>query len=122
MTFYSVLITAVTLAAFVATLEENPERARTVAFMTLTFAQIFHLGNARSIGPVLSFTRAVANRYAVGALVLSSGLQVLAFVVPPIASVLHLGPLTAGDVMLIAGLSVVPAVVGQGIKVLSRRS
>ncbi len=122
MAFYSVLITAVTLLAFVLTLESDPERARTVAFMTLTFAQIFHLGNARSIGPVVSFHRAVANRYAVWALVLSVGLQVVAFVVAPLSAVLDLAPLTGADMMLIAGLSLVPAVIGQGIKMLSARS
>jgi Ca2+-transporting ATPase len=119
MAFYSLLITAVTLAAFVLTLDDSAERARTVAFMTLTFAQIFHLGNARSVGPVVAFHRAIANRYAVGALVLSVALQVAAFAVPPVADVLRLRPLSGEDVLLIAGLSAIPAVIGQIIKTVS---
>jgi len=120
--FYGALITAVTLAAFVVTLETDPARARTVAFMTLAFAQIFHLGNARSVGPVLALHRLLANRYALGALVLSVGLQVAAFSIEPVASVLQLVPLTRDEMLLVAGLSVVPAVVGQVIKTAARRA
>jgi Ca2+-transporting ATPase len=122
MAFYSALITAVTLTAFVLTLDAGEARARTVAFMTLTFAQIFHLGNARSAGPVVSLGRAFANRYAVAALALSILIQVAAFAVPALAAVLHLAPLTRGDMVLIAGLSLVPAVVGQVAKMVSRRA
>src|SRR5690606_27774398 len=62
---YAALITAVTLAAFGYALfmgEPDADAARrsavTYAFATLALAQIFHLGNARSEGPVL--TRATA--------------------------------------------------------------
>ena len=122
MVFYSALITAVTLASFVMTLDVGPERARTVAFMTLTLAQIFHLGNARSVGPVVRLSRAVANPYALAALGLSIALQAVAFSVPPLAAILRLTPFTGADMALVAGLSVVPAVVGQAIKMTGRRS
>jgi len=121
MAFYSALITAVTLLAFVMTLEADLGRARTVAFMTLTFAQIFHLGNARSVGPVIAPRRALANHYALAALAVSTGLQLAAFAVAPVAAVLRLAALTSADVLLIAGLSAVPAVVGQLIKLASGR-
>jgi len=121
MAFYSALITAVTLVAFVVTLETDIGRARTVAFMTLTFAQIFHLGNARSVGPVVTPRRALANRYALAALAVSGGLQLAAFAVEPVAAVLRITALTSGDVLFIAGLSVVPAAVGQIIKLASGR-
>ena len=51
---FGVLITLSTLAAFVWALDRAPERAPTMAFMTLALAQIAHLGNARSRGPVLA--------------------------------------------------------------------
>ncbi len=122
MAFYGALITAVTLVSFVVTLESGAERARTVAFMTLALAQIFHLGNARSVGPVMALRRALANRYAVIAVVIALGLQLLAFGVAPLAAVLELAPLGAADVLLIGGLAAVPAVVGQTIKLASRRA
>ena len=43
--------------------------------MTLTLAQVFHLGNARSSRSVLSPAAAVSNRYALTALALSLLLQ-----------------------------------------------
>jgi Ca2+-transporting ATPase len=116
MTFYSTLITGVTLVAFVIALDTGEAHARTVAFMTLTFAQVFHLGNARSVGPVVSLRRALANRHALAALAICILLQVVAFAAPPLASVLHLSPLTRSDLVLIAALSVVPAIVGQAVK------
>src|SRR5690606_28414807 len=53
---YALLITAVTLAAFLWALGGgDPARAITVAFMTLALAQTFHLGNARGTEPVLGW-------------------------------------------------------------------
>ena len=67
------LITAVTLAAFIwglATADDEP-RAVTLAFMTLALAQIFHLGNARSGEHVVSAAAALRNPWAVGAIAVS---------------------------------------------------
>jgi Ca2+-transporting ATPase len=90
------LITAVTLTSLLLTLDEDPARARTMAFMTLAFAQILHLGNARSARPVLAVSRILANPYALAAVGLSVGLQVVAFAVGPIAGVLRLTPPVRG--------------------------
>ena len=81
--YYGALITAATLMAFVWALANVPERATTMAFMTLALAQLFHLGNARSEHAVLTMKSALANRYAIGALVLSIALQVMTAHVDP---------------------------------------
>ena len=63
--FYGSLITAATLTAFALELDGSVRRAQTVAFMTLAFAQLFHLANARSDEPLAGRTH-VSNPYAVG--------------------------------------------------------
>jgi magnesium-transporting ATPase (P-type) len=50
---YASLILVGTMAAIVWGLRQSHEQASTMAFMTLAFAQILHLGNARSERPVL---------------------------------------------------------------------
>ncbi|MEO6057490.1 MAG: HAD-IC family P-type ATPase, partial [Gemmatimonadales bacterium] len=120
---YAALIALATLASFAWGLRGgNPAVATTLAFMTLAFAQILHLGNARSAGPVLSPRRALANPYAIGAVGLSVGLQLFAALFPPLSRVLRLTPLSAGDWTAVAVLALTPAVVGQAIKAVRRRA
>ncbi len=100
----------------------EPSRALTMNFAILGLAQLFHLGNARDEGPVLSRARALANKAALAALVIGA-LSIVAVVqVPVVATLLQLAPLTAGDWMLVAGLALLPAVVGQALKVVRGRS
>lgn len=75
--FYGVLITVSSIAGFAWALGRDPSHATTVCFMTLALAQIFHLGNARSVEAVVQPARVAANLYALGAVVLSIGLQLL---------------------------------------------
>ncbi|HEX9611723.1 MAG TPA: cation-transporting P-type ATPase [Gemmatimonadales bacterium] len=116
---YALLIAVVTLAAFAWGLWRwplEPARATTLAFMTLAAAQILHLGNARSPAPVVAPRRAVANRFALGAVALTLGLQLAAVFWSPLANVLGVRPPTGVDWAVIAGLALLPAVVGQIIK------
>jgi Ca2+-transporting ATPase len=119
--FYGLLITASTLAAFLWALRADASRATTVSFMTLALAQVWHLGNARGRLSMLLPARAAANPYALGAVALSVGLQVLAVSFDPLARVLRLAALGAGDWAVVLGLSAVPALVGQGIRLVRRR-
>jgi Ca2+-transporting ATPase len=118
--FYGVLMagsagTALVLAG------DDPARGRTIAFMTLALAQAFHLGNARSMGPVVRPARAFANRFAIGAVALVIGLQLLAVYLPPLAGILDTVPLDARDWIIILPLSILVGVVGQSIELLSER-
>ena len=118
---YAVLIAGATLGAFVIALDRGPEeRAITVAFVTLALAQGFHLGNARSAGPVLSWARIRANPWALGALGAVVALQLAAVYVPGLASVLRVVPLTSADWMLVLPAALTPAVVGQLLRVFRR--
>jgi Ca2+-transporting ATPase len=115
---YALLITGSTLAALVLYRDETVEEARTAAFMTLAFAQMFHLGNARSEQAVTG-RRMLSNPYALGALALSVLLQ-LSTAYLPLAGVLGVIPPDGRDWLVILGLALVPAVVGQAVRL--RRS
>jgi Ca2+-transporting ATPase len=114
---YALLITFSTLAAFLWALRYAPEAAPTIAFMTLALAQIGHLGNARSRGPVLRLRRALANPYAILGAGIAVLLQLSAAMVDSLARVLRVTPLQPIDWFVILTLAAVPAVVGQMLKV-----
>jgi len=120
---YALLISLCTLGAFswgLARDPMSPAYASTLAFMTLAFAQILHLGNARSASPVIAPGRALSNRYALAAVLVTFGLQVMAVRLDPLAQVLGLSPLSGKDWLVVFGFSLVPAVVGQALKSLRR--
>jgi Ca2+-transporting ATPase len=116
---YAVLIAAPVLAVIVwQTVAGVPsERAMTINFAVLGFAQLLHLGNARDDAPVLSWRRAIANRAALVALVIGALSLFAVIQIPVLAQLLRLVPLAAGDWVLVLGLALVPAVVGQTVKV-----
>jgi Ca2+-transporting ATPase len=118
---YAVLIAAVTMGALFLGLALHPgapARAGALAFVTLALAQTFHLGNARSEEHVLALSRAAANRHAVAAVVFTLALQVVAVTWSPLAGLLGLHQLTQREWLLVAGLGILPAVIGQAGKVL----
>ena len=115
--FYALLIAASTLLAYVAVLERgDATHAISVAFVTLALAQTFHLGNARSTSSVLSARHAASNRWAIAAVLLVVGLQLLAVYTPALTRVLKIVPLSLNEWGLAFGAAAIPAVVGQAIK------
>jgi Ca2+-transporting ATPase len=116
---YAVLIAAPVLAVIVwQTVAGVPyERAITMNFAVLGFAQLLHLGNARDDAPVLSWRRAIANRAALVALVIGAFSLFAVIQSPALAQWLRLVPLSATDWAVVLGLALVPAVVGQAVKV-----
>jgi Ca2+-transporting ATPase len=121
---YGLLIGGVSFIAFLWGVRQfpgNAAMATTLSFMTLAFAQLFHLGNARSRRPVLAPHRVIANLYALGALILGVSLQILAIAAPALARVLSLEPMAAREWGLVLTLSVIPAIVGQAAKSRRRR-
>jgi Ca2+-transporting ATPase len=115
--FYGGMMTAVTLAAFLWGLRTGDAvLATTLSFTTLSLAQILHLGNARSHGAVLGLRAATANAFALGAVALTVGLQLLALYLPPLQRLLELVPLGAAEWMVVVPLAATPALVGQALK------
>jgi Ca2+-transporting ATPase len=120
---YAALIASVSLAAYVwGTGAGGPALGSTMTFMTLALAQIFHLGNARSVGPVLRPRAVVRNRFALGAVALAVGLQLLTVGSPTLTRVLRLEPLGGQAWAIVAALALAPALLGQAHKALRFRS
>ncbi|HET7216591.1 MAG TPA: cation-transporting P-type ATPase [Vicinamibacterales bacterium] len=114
---FGMLITLSTLASFAWGLAYSPGSASTMAFMTLALAQILHLGNARSGGPVLRFERAVSNPYALLGAGVSIGLQMLTAFLPPLAALLHVAAMSTREWIVVIALAALPAIIGQLSKV-----
>jgi Ca2+-transporting ATPase len=115
---HAALITGVTLAAFLLGLRGGDDtRAVTMSFMTLALAQAFHLANARGERNQVALRQLGENRYAIGAVGLVVGLQILAINLRPLANLLRIEPLSGGDWLVVVGLAVTPAIVGRIVKV-----
>jgi magnesium-transporting ATPase (P-type) len=84
--------------------------------MTLAFAQLFHLANARSDEPLTGRAH-VSNPYAVGGLLLSTALQLIAMYVTPLARVFGVETLDARGWFVVLSFAVIPAVFGQAGKI-----
>jgi Ca2+-transporting ATPase len=119
--FHGATIAGVTLAAFWALPSSSSAHAQTMAFMTLALAQLIHLGNARSREPIRAYLGITANPWAVGALALVAALQVASVSIEPLQRALHTTPLAAHEWVLIVALAMVPALIGQVIRVCRRR-
>ena len=124
--FYAALIAGCTLAAFVWGLRVadggSARHATTLSFMTLALAQLFHLGNARGILPVTTLRRALANPYAIGAVAVTILLQIFAVSYAPLTRVLGVRPLAMGEWLVVFLLAIIPAVVGQLLRIRHSRS
>ena len=120
--FYGLLIAApVFMVMWWSTLAAVPPgRAMTMTFMVLSLSQLLHLGNARDTRPVIHPRRVVANRAAIAAVAGTIGLQIATVLSPALRQALHLNVLTGIDWVVVAGVSVIPAVIGQGLKIVNR--
>ncbi|MEO7273761.1 MAG: cation transporting ATPase C-terminal domain-containing protein, partial [Vicinamibacterales bacterium] len=112
--WFAALIVAGTMVALFWGLRQSHAHANTMAFMTLAFAQILHLGNARSDHPVLRLRAVLSNPYALVAVAVSGLLQILPAGVPALANLLGVTPLTLADWAVVLACASLAAVVGQG--------
>jgi Ca2+-transporting ATPase len=94
------------------------EKAMTVSFLTLAFAQLWHVFNMRDFGSGLLHNDITSNRYVWGALLLCIGLILVTVYVPGLALVLKVTDPGLTGWSLIIGASLFPLVVGQTVKAL----
>jgi Ca2+-transporting ATPase len=92
------------------------EKAMTVSFLTLAFAQLWHVFNMRDQGSRLLRNGITRNRYVWGALLLCVALIMVAVYVPVFATVLKVVDPGLDGWLLIAGASIITLVVGQSVK------
>jgi Ca2+-transporting ATPase len=115
---YGGVFTAAVLGALVLArqgLGLEPAEAVTHSFLTLAFAQLWHVFNMREPGTHPFRNEITRNRYIWGALGLCTALILTVLYVPALAAVLKVHPPDLRGWGLIAGMSLVPLLVGQTI-------
>jgi len=120
---YGLLITVSVLTAFfiaLHVLELQESGAVTISFLTLAFAQLWHVFNMRAVYASPVSNQITQNPFIWGALLICTLLTLLAVYVPLFADVLHISPPDATGWALILGMSLVPLVGGNLLKAIAR--
>ena len=89
---YSLLMTSAVIGAFIWALAQDAEQgyANSIAFLTLAFAQLWHVFNMRGANTTLLNNQVVRNPFIWAALALCFVLITMALCYPPVASVLQI--------------------------------
>jgi Ca2+-transporting ATPase len=120
---YGFLITMATMCALVLALtwlNMTEEAAVTVSFLTLAFAQLWHVFNMRDDDTGILNNDVIRNPFVWGALVLCTGLLLAAVYLPLLSDVLRtVDPGPAGWSVVIV-MSIVPLIIGQVWKALAQ--
>ena len=123
---YGLLITAAVLGAMAIALlylGMDEKEAVTVSFLTLAFAQLWHVFNMRDKNSGFFNNAIVGNPFVWGALILCSLLLAATVYVPLLAEVLNVANPGANGWLLILIMSLLPMVVGQiALSVLKTRN
>jgi Ca2+-transporting ATPase len=120
---YGVLIAITVLGAFaIASLQLQLEERQvvTVSFLTLSFGWLWHVFNMRDRGSHLLRNDITQNPFIWGAVLVCTGLLLTAVYFPPLAALLRVTTPTFREWFLIIGMSLIPLVIGQVLK-LGRR-
>ncbi len=116
---HGVAITIAVLGALALSLivfEMEEEEAVTVSFLTLAFAQLWHVFNMRDSGSGIIRNDITTNPFVWGALGLCAGLLILAVYLPGLSSVLKVVDPGKEGWILVLGMSLIPLAVGQILK------
>ncbi len=118
---YGLLITVSVLGALglaLIWLGMEKERAVTISFLTLAFAQLWHVFNMRDREAGVLYNEITRNPYIWGALALCVVLLLIAIYVPFLADVLSVVNPGLNGWVLIMVMSVIPLVIGQILKLM----
>jgi Ca2+-transporting ATPase len=116
---YGVVITSAVLGALALALTwfgMEKRQAVTVSFLTLAFAQLWHVFNMRDSGSGFLRNDITRNRFVWGALALCSGLLLLAVYLPGLSHVLQVANPELEGWLLILMMSLIPSLTGQLLK------
>jgi Ca2+-transporting ATPase len=115
---YGALITCAVLGALYISLNvlALPEKESvTISFLTLAFAQLWHVFNMRERDSGILSNAIIRNPFIWSALALCTVLLALTLYVPFLATVLKVAWPGFDGILLVLGMSLMPLVVGQGI-------
>ncbi len=93
---------------------------RTAVFLTLACSQLFYVLSLQSTLDLAFSSRLWKNYRLIGAVVLGFVLQLSIVYLPSAARIFHFTPLSMTDLAVVFGLSFVPFLVGEFLKVISR--
>jgi Ca2+-transporting ATPase len=113
---YGSVITLVVLSSFAlafAWLDLAPPEAVTISFLTLAFAQLWHVFDMRDPGSGFLRNDVTRNPYVWGALILCVGLLLGAVYIPVLSNVLNVSSPGTRGWALVIGMSLIPWLVGQ---------
>jgi len=116
---YGVLITIAVLGSLALALNwlRMPvAQATTVSFLTLAFAQLWHVFNMRDHDSGLLRNEITRNSWVWGALGLCVALLLLAVYLPVLSGVLQVIDPGYNGWLLVLGMSVIPLILGQALK------
>ena len=120
MSIQGLVIAAAALAAFRIGLEHSEVYARTMAFVTLVIAQLFHSFDCRSRRRSIFAGGLFGNRWLIGAVATSFGLQLLVITLPVLQPYFHVTSLRPADWLIIIGLALSPVAATEIIKIFYR--
>lgn len=113
---YGCMIALTVLGAFALALfwlEMAEKRAVTISFLTLAFAQLWHVFNMRDAGSPFFSNDITRNPFVWGALIICMGLLFTAVYLPGLATVLHIDPLDSSNWLIVVSMSAIPWAAGQ---------
>lgn len=119
-----ILIGILTLIAFAIGNKVYPDslmHAQTMAFVVLSISQLFHSLNMRHPDKSIFQLRLFTNKYLIYSLILGILLQSIVVIVPALASVFKVYPLTLRDWGFVLVLSIMPLVINEIVKAIRRR-
>jgi Ca2+-transporting ATPase len=102
---------ALAMALFWLNMDEK--KAVTVSFLTLAFAQLWHVFNMRDRGSAFFRNEITRNSFIWTALVLCAGLLLMAVYIPGLRDVLRLTDPGRSGWLIVVGMSLIPLIVGQ---------
>ncbi|MBO5372343.1 MAG: cation-translocating P-type ATPase [Lachnospiraceae bacterium] len=120
MAFQGGLIALAAMSAYYIGLNQSAALASTMAFATLTLSRLFHGFNCRSEKSILHLGLG-SNRYSVMAFLAGVVLLAAVLFIPGLQGVFSVMPLSGLAVLQIAGLSILPTIIIQAVKLKKER-
>jgi len=121
---WSVLVAACVLGALIVAsylLGFEQKQAVTASFLTLAFGKLWFVFNLRNPGSRLLDNDIVRNPYIAGSIALCAALLIAAVYLPGLAAVLKTQDPGLRGWLLVLGMSLIPFIVGQGLRIVQAR-
>jgi P-type Ca2+ transporter type 2C len=101
----TILMTGISLLAYLYYLPESLEKARTIVFITMAFSQLFNVLNMRNLAGSTFEIGLFSNKWVNYTLMVSVLLQVIIIEVPSFATLFKFIPITFGEFIFWAGIT-----------------